>query len=213
MGTSLCHVFVFVEDRAAALAALESCGLAESFSRNHDGQGTANVCACFDNAYLELLWPEDQAELISVSVARTRLAERSRWRENGASPFGLGLRGRIPFPTWEYRPPHLPDGVGIPVALGSEDPRQPFLFRSPAEARPDQWTDGRAGDRQAAAGLCEITGLQLELPVGASPALRVLAERGVLSLRPAVRSRLLLTISRTDGSQRVLSLPDFTWLE
>lgn len=213
MGTNLCHVFVFVEDRAAAERALAACGLVESFRRSHDGQGTANLCACFDNAYLELLWPEDHAALISVSVARTRLAERSRWHENGASPFGIGLRGRIPFPTWEYRPPFLPDGVGIAVALGSEDPRQPFLFRSPAEARPDQWTDGRAGKRQQAAGLAEITGLHLDLPVGASPALRTLAERGVLSLRPAVKPRMLLTVSRADGGQRVLSLPDFVWLD
>ncbi|MCR6631979.1 MAG: VOC family protein [Magnetospirillum sp.] len=213
METSLCHVFVFVEDRAAALAALKACGLEESFSRSHDGQGTANVAACFDNAYLELLWPEDQGELVSVSVARTRLAERSRWRETGASPFGIGLRGRLPFPTWEYRPPYLPDGMAIPVALGSEDPRQPFLFRSPAEARPEHWDDGRAGRRQQAAGLTEITGLHLELPVGASPALRTLAERGLLALRPAVRPRLVLTIARSDGGQRQLSLPDFVWLD
>lgn len=213
MNTSLCHVFVFVDDRAAAQAALDASGLAESFRRSHDGQGTANICACFDNAYLELLWPEDQTELASVSVARTRLAERSRWRESGASPFGIGLRGRLPFPTWDYRPPYLPEGVAIPVALGSEDPRQPFLFRSPAEARPDQWTDGRAGERQAALGLKEITGLHLDLPVGASPAMRTLAEKGFLTLKPAVRPRMVLTISRTNGGQRQLSLPDFTWVD
>lgn len=213
MSTNLCHVFVFVDDRAAALAALASCGLAESFRRVHEGQGTANICACFDNAYLELLWPEDQGALASVSVARTRLAERSRWRDTGASPFGIGLRGRIPFPTWEYRPPYLPDGAGIAIALGSEDPRQPFLFRSPVEARPDQWSDGLAGARQSAAGLAEITGLYLELPVGATPALRNMVDRGVLTLKPAVRHRMLMTISRTDGGKRILSLPDFTWVE
>ena len=213
MSTELCHLFVFVDDRAVALAALDTCGLAESFRRTHDGQGTANVCACFDNAYLELLWPEDQGALASVSVARTRLAERSRWRETGASPFGIGLRGRIPFPTWEYRPPYLPEDVGIAIALGSEDPRQPFLFRSPGAARPDQWTDGRAGQRQTAAGLAEITALHLDLPVGASPALRVLAERGFLTMKAAVRPRLLLTVSRAGGGQRVLSLPDFTWAD
>lgn len=213
MRTQLCHVFVFVPDRASALAALKSCGLAESFRRSHDGQGTANVAACFDNAYLELLWAEDPAELVSVSVARTRLAERSRWRETGASPFGLGLRGRLPFPTWDYRPPFLPEGSVVPVALGSDDPRQPFLFRSPAEARPDQWTDGSAGKRQQAAGLTEITGLQLDLPVGAAPAVRALADEGLLTLRPAVSPRLLLTIARADGGQRLLSLPDFTWVD
>lgn len=211
MTTELCHVFAFVDDRAAALAVLDRCGLVESFRRSHNGQGTANICACFDNAYLELLWPEDQGELASVSVARTRLAERSRWHDTGASPFGLGLRGRIPFPTWEYRPPFLDEGMAI--ALGSEDPRQPFLFRSPNRLRPDQWDNGLAGARQQAAGLAEIVGLHLELPVGATPALRNLADRGLLTLKPAVRHRLSLVVSRQDGGQRTLSLPDFTWLE
>ncbi len=213
MNTELCHVFVFVDDRAAALAALEACGLTESFRRVHDGQGTANICACFDNAYLEVLWPDDPVALASVSVARTRLSERSRWRDTGASPFGIGLRGRIPFPTWEYRPPYLPDGNGIAIALGSEDPRQPFLFRSPGDSRPDSWTDGRAGERQAKAGLAEISGLHMELPVGATPAVRNLVDRGFLTLKPAVRHRLLMTVTTTDGKKRVLALPDFTWVD
>lgn len=213
MAISLCHIFVFMDSRAAALDALAACGLAQSFGRSHPGQGTANVAACFDNAYLELLWGDNAAELASVPVARTRLAERARWHETGASPFGIGLRGGLPFPSWEYRPSYLPDGISIPVALASEDPRQPFLFRSPGEARPDTWTDGMAGNRQRQAGLSEITSLHLELPVGASPALRTLAERGFLSLKAAVRPRLLLTVSTAEGGQRVLSLPDFEWVE
>lgn len=213
MAISLCHVFVFVDSRAAALEALALCGLVHSFGRSHPGQGTANLAACFDNAYLELLWGENLAELIAVPVARTRLAERARWRENGANPFGIGLRGGLPFPSWEYRPSYLPDGASIPVALASEDPRQPFLFRSPGAARPDAWTDGMAGERQRQAGLSEITGLHLDLPVGTSPALRTLADRGFLSLKAAVKPRLLLTVSTVDGGQRVLSLPDFEWVD
>ena len=148
--------------------------------------------------------------MVSVSVSRTRLSERSRWKETGASPFGIGLRGRLPFPNWEYRAPHLTEGV-IPIALGSEDPRQPFLFGSPLPQRPDHWPDG-AGARQGAAGLSEITGLHVDLPVGAAPALRTLAERGVLTWKAAVKPRLILTISGAAGPQR-LSLPDFSWVE
>lgn len=213
MAISLCHVFVFADHRAAAVEALASCGLSRSFERSHPGQGTANVAACFDNAYLEVIWPEDPAELVSVPVARTRLSERSRWRETRACPFGIGLRSALPFPSWEYRPPYLPDGAGIAIALASEDPRQPFLFRSPGSARPDQWTDGRAGDRQRQAGLNEITALHLDLPAGASPALRTLADREFMTIRPAVTPRLLLTVSQSDGGSRVLSLPDFRWVE
>lgn len=213
MGIDLCHIFVFVDDRAAAMAALKSCGLIESFRRTHPGQGTANIAACFDNAYLEVLWPEDQAELVSTPVARTRLSERSRWRETGACPFGIGLRGRLPFPSWDYRPPFLPEGMSLSVALASDDPRQPFLFRSPGDARPDAWPDGMAGDRQQVAGLAEITAIHLDLPVGASPAVRTLAERGFLTLVPAVRPRMVLTIATVDGGQRKLSLPDFSWVD
>lgn len=53
---ALDHLFVFVEPGAPERAALERAGLRESFRRRHPGQRTANVCFCFDNAYLELLW-------------------------------------------------------------------------------------------------------------------------------------------------------------
>jgi hypothetical protein len=213
MAITLCHVFVFVDSRAAALDALAACGLAQSFGRSHPGQGTANVVACFDNAYLEVVWAENTTELVSVPVSRTRLAERSRWRETGACPFGIALRGGLPFPSWEYRAPFLPEGASLSVALASEDPRQPFMFRSPGDVRPDGWTDGLAGNRQNLVGLKEITGLHLDITAGASPSLRTLAERGFVSLKPAVRPRLLVTVSKADGGSRILSLPDFQWLE
>jgi hypothetical protein len=203
MTADLCHVFVFVDDCAAALAALSSCGLRETFRRTHPGQGTANVCACFDNAYLELLWPESPAELGASLVARTRLAERSRWRDNGASPFGIGMNGRLPFPCWDYRPPFLPDGVGIQMSLTSDDPRQPLLFRSPGGSRPQGCQPG----------LREILGIHLDMPVAASPAIRALAETGFLTASSAVRHRMLLKVSTDSGGYRLLSLPDFVWVE
>ena len=210
---ALCHVFVFTEPGAPERAALEAAGLRESYRRAHPGQGTANVCYCLDNAYLELLWVEDAGDLASAPIARTRLAERSRWRETGASPFGLSLRGAMPFDAWEFRPPYLPPGMAIPVALSSEDPRQPFLFRSPGDARPDAWTDGRAGDRQRAAGLAEIAGVRLEFPAGVEPGpdWRALEASGLLVLGRGPAPRLELTLSRRDGGRPWrLSLPDFT---
>lgn len=203
MEPNLCHVFVFVDDRAAARAALQACGLVETFHRAHPGQGTANVCACFDNAYLEVLWAEDPAELGSTLVARTRLAERSRWRDTGACPFGIGMSGRLPFPCWDYRAPFLPEGDGIQVALASDDPRQPFLFRSPGGSKPQSGQPGLRG----------IAGIHLDLPVGASPAVRALAEKGFLTASPAVRHRMLLKISTDAGGYKLLSLPDFVWVE
>ncbi|MFL5355984.1 VOC family protein [Archangium sp.] len=218
----LCHVFVFIERGAPEAARLEAAGLRESVRRRHVGQGTANVCYCFDNAFLELVWAEDEAELTGPTVARTRLAERARWRETGASPFGIALRTApdqpLPFPTWDYRPPYLPAGMAIPVALASEDPRQPMVFRSPGSARPDGWTDGRAGDRQRPAGLAEIIGIELDLPTHVPPgeALRRLAEAGLLTLGTSDtgQSRMVLSLSRVDGGPpRRLALPELRWLD
>jgi hypothetical protein len=215
---SLCHVFVFVEPGAPEAAGLERAGLRESARRAHPGQGTANVCYYFDNAFLELLWAVDGAELASPAVAPTRLAERAAWRSTGACPFGIALRTEppeapLPFATWDYRAPFLPPGLAIPVAHASTDPRQPFLFRSPGSARPDQRTEGQASERQRGAGLAEIAALHLTLPPGVEPAaeLRQLEQAGLLTLGIGEDGpRLVLTLSRVDGSPPMrLSLPDF----
>lgn len=212
---ALDHLFTFVEPGAPEAERLARDGLRESYSRAHPGQGTANICYCFDNAYLELLWQTDRAEIAAPALARTGLAERADWRRNGACPFGIGLRGAsLPFETWDYCPPYLPHGWAIPVGAASADPRQPFLFRSPGDSRPDAWTDGKAGLRQQGAGLAEIAGLHLDFPAGLEPGVEVLmlAAAGLLTLGAADNWRLTLTLSHSGtGPARRLSLPDFTW--
>lgn len=220
-GLALCHIFVFVEPDAPEAELLNGLNLRESCRREHPGQGTANVCYCFDNAFLELLWVTDRAAITSPVIARTGLAARADWRSNGANPFGIALRGDnpAPFPTWHYTPPYLPEGMSIPVALSSDQPEQPLLFKSPGNARPDQWKDGRAGQRQVAAGLSEISALELTLAQGVvpSPALRALVDLGILTLaaeEPDARPALVLTISQSDGGpDRRLELPTMKWLE
>jgi hypothetical protein len=217
----ICHVFICVESGAPEARRLEKAGLRESFRRSHPGQGTANLCYCFEDAYLELLWEADAGEIASPAIARTRLAERARWQRTGASPFGIALRiapaDPLPFESWDYRPPYLPAGLAIPVAVDSDDPRQPFLFRSIGSTRPDAWTDGRAGNRQRAAGLAGLAGLHLDMPADAAPgpALRALAAAGVLTLGTlAGEPRMVLTLARSGGgAARRLSLPEFRWLD
>lgn len=211
------HLFVFVGPGAPEAAALREAGLVESFRRRHPGQGTANACYCFDDAYLELLWVEDPEEAAAPALARLGFEARARWRETGASPFGISVRGGgpgLPFPSWDYRPSYLPAGMAIPVAADGDDPVRPFVFRSPGNARPDAWTDGRAGARQRAAGLAEIASIRLELPpaVAPGPALRHLGEAGLVETAPGAAHRMVLTLSRAGGGAPLrLSLPDFVW--
>jgi hypothetical protein len=51
------HIFLMVRPGALEASGLARAGLCESFRRDHPGQGSSNLCYCFDNAHLELLWP------------------------------------------------------------------------------------------------------------------------------------------------------------
>jgi len=204
------HFFVFVEPGGRESAAkLEEGGLVPNFRRHHEGQGTANLCYVFDNAYLELLWVEDPALLSRATFRRTRLWERSRWKSDGNSPFGVCVRAEaaLPFPCWLWQPPYLPPGLYLEVAKVVSDPELPFLFRFPGTLRPDHWPDDRAGARQEHAGLAEITGLTLS-------ALPTAEQLEGLTIDPAIgHQTAILEFSRRDGGPaRRLRLPDGTWL-
>ena len=125
------HCFVFAPQGAAAGDLLVAAGLVEGPPNVHPGQGTANRRFFLANGMLELLWVHDEAEARSARTAPARLWERSRWREQGSSPFGLCWRhlvephGSEPFATFPYHPVYLPEGASIPTAELSRDPAQP----------------------------------------------------------------------------------------
>ncbi len=215
---NLDHIFLFATPEEPEATALADLGLVESFRRDHPGQGTGNLCYCFDNAYLELLRLTDEAEARAPGVSRLHLAERARWRDSGACPFGIALRGApslpfpaLPFPSWDYRPAYLPEGKSIPIAVFSDDAAQPLVFLSPGDRRPDQWDDGRAGARQTAAGLGEIFEIELILPRGTAPAgeLGALARENWFTVTQGGQSpQMILTLTRAKDAPLRLLLPD-----
>ena len=212
------HIFVFVDPAGPQIAALERIGLVETYRRRHPGQGTANVCYGFDNLYLELLWVTDEREVRSPAIRRTGLYERAQWSAGGTCPFGIAWRetsGGADFglPTWDFTPPYLPEGMTIPVSADSDDPHQPFLFRSPGTSAPVDWPADRRGDLQSRAGLGAVAGITLVMPasVAIGPGLYRLQEQTILTVRqgdqPAATA--LLEISKTDGSGQVtITLPN-----
>ncbi len=209
MKLELDHVFVFVEPGGVeSTQRLVDLGLVPSFQRTHDGQGTANVCFAFDNAYLELLWVEDAAHLAEATFARTGLYERSQWRTLGTSPFGVCVRAPrpLPFDCWLWRPPYLPPSFFLEVSVTSTDPNVPFLFDFPGAEPPTAWPPARAAGRQRDAGFTRIEGLQL----AALPGAEELAE---LRLAPELtRQQAVLSLSRADGGPaRDLLLPACRW--
>ena len=128
------HLFVFCRLQAPELALLERHGLRAGVRRQHLGQGTANACIGFADGYLELLWLEDEAAARDPHVKPLGLQERARWRETGASPFGVCVRpeqpgATPPFVPWDYRPAWLPAELSIAMACNSGVLGEPLLFQ------------------------------------------------------------------------------------
>ena len=195
------HIFAFVEPDGPHLEYLRSLGLVETYRRTHAGQGTQNICFCFDNMFLECLWVSNVDDIRSDAIARTRLHERSQWRTEGTCPFGIAWRvagshdGFDPM-TWAFSPPYLPAGHSIDVSVDSDDPRQPMMFRSPGAAPPVQWAAERRGGLQHGAGLGRVGAVRMALPgaVAPSPTLTSLARATSLEVGPVSSGSPSLTM-------------------
>jgi glyoxalase-like protein len=134
MSLELDHVFICVEDAPAAERALADFGMQFDLHAIHGGQGTANACAFFDNAYLELLSRQDDQELQSAAVRPLALWERVRWRQTGASPFGIAFRtenDEVSITTWPYEAAFLPPGKNIPIVTAPNAGHEPLVFLIP----------------------------------------------------------------------------------
>jgi hypothetical protein len=183
MSIELDHVFICTAAGAPEAERLIEFGLTEGSPNRHPGQGTANRRFFFQNAFLELVWVEDPAEAQSELVCRTGLWERWSRRRGGASPFGVGFRpgsedGKpIPFPTWEYRPPYLPEPLAIHMAANSDVATEPLLFYLAFGRRPNPDDPARRQPRDHAAGLRTITGVRVRVAHGgAGPEFRAAEE-------------------------------------
>lgn len=135
MSWTLDHVFFATSDPDDVEHALTKFGLTFTERRVHHGQGTANACASFENAYLEILRPHNLDELRSDLVKPLGLDERLRWRTTGACPFGLCFRpgseedrSASSFERWEYAAPYLPSGTAMPIVTPAGCVEEPLVF-------------------------------------------------------------------------------------
>lgn len=169
MSLELDHIFVCVNIDAPEAELLKASGLQEGMRRIHRGQGTANVSFFFDNAYLELLYLFDEREIQSTVVRPLGLWQRCCWRETHACPFGIALRKStsiscLPFSSWNYYAPFLPQGASIPIANNSENYSEPLIFIAPNPQKPVNLPLERRPSLDRQPQLKEITALRLTLP-------------------------------------------------
>jgi hypothetical protein len=204
--SELDHVMFFCDPDAPEAAALIERGLHEGPRNAHPGQGTANRRFFFRNAYLELLWVENFAEVQSANVLPTGLWDRWNRRAEGACPFGLVFRpGRRALPrpieSWTYRPGYFPEGFSIEVAAGIPD-HEPLLIYLPF-AKPALVEEA---DPAADVQVGEILDAVLHLPLtGAlSPALDALVGAGVVSVEPS--RQYFIDLRHVGGADEILDI-------
>jgi len=195
MPVELDHIFVWASSGGEKEArALVEFGLSEGTPNTHSGQGTACRRFFFRNVYLELLWVTDPAEAQSATIRPAHLWER--WNARGtACPFGLCFRPgahqncSVPFPSWEYRPPYLPESWSFHLGTNAGVLNEPLLFYLPFSRRPDSQSGPRKQVLDHAAGLGELTRVELIGPHGdsLSPAFEALLSTGVIRRRDGDR--------------------------
>lgn len=170
MQLELDHVFVCVQPQAPEAKVFKTFGLVGGKSRIHHGQGTANHCFFFQNAYIELLWLHDNQEIQSPNVRPLGLWERCNWRQTQACPFGISWRlatpdlKNLPFPTWDYYAPYLPPGASIPIVTKEDNLWEPLVFISRFAQKPSNYLLERQHSLTDHLQLRQITGLRIILP-------------------------------------------------
>jgi hypothetical protein len=176
-GVELDHVWIMVSANAPERAALTNAGFQFAPETNrHDGQGAASIAIEFENAYLELMWPDAS---VSVAPGLERAAEKFRqrmlWRTSGWCPFGIGLRRAadfrepFPFPTWSWTADWMPKGEVMEMLTPRDDTRSPALFVEPAALSDAKKQAARASLYRQRIGVHRITGIRLISPPSYEP--------------------------------------------
>jgi hypothetical protein len=215
MPFELDHIFVCANLDAPEAAQLVELGLTPGPSGVHQGQGTANRCFLFHNAYLELIWVHDEAEARSPLTEKTRLYERWKGRADATCPFGMCLRpahasrgGGPPFAGWDYLPRYVPPSQPIHVGANCDRLAEPMLFFIDSASRPDSWP--RQPPLQHRLGVREITRLTWTRPSDAplSPELQAVVDAGCLSVASGRAHTLKICFDNEVVGQGASLVPD-----
>jgi Glyoxalase-like domain len=143
------HVFCLVPPPGDWATRLTASGWALDAGTAHPRQGSRNRRISWAEQYLELLWIDDAD---SARNHPLRLDLRADWARTGASPFGFGLRGRLPD---ELRPAYRPlDGLPLEVWVhrdSQDDRRKPLVFVLDLSTLPPDRSGGRTSTGRPAA--------------------------------------------------------------
>lgn len=214
MPFELDHVFVCANLDAPEATQLVALGLTQGPSGVHQGQGTANRCFLFHNAYLELIWVHNDADARSPLTERTRLFERWKGRADETCPFGIcfrptrpSLASGPPFAGWDYLPQYVPPSRPIHVGANCDRLAEPMLLFIESASRPDSWP--RQPPLHHRLGVREVTRLHWTRPTDASlsPELQAVVAAGYLSVELGRTHALKVCFDNEAMGQRASLVP------
>lgn len=204
------HVWIMVSPNAPERAALERAGFQISKDVNHhEGQGTASITVEFENAYLELMWPDSTVPVApGLERAAEKFRQRMLWRTSGWCPIGLGFRrttlsnDALPFPTWSWTAEWMPKGSAMEMLTPRDDTRSPALFIEPRALTDTGEQATRASLYRHPIGSRRITAVRLLSPKTYPPiaSLKYLQKQHLLSIKQG--DEWLLELTFDGGSKK-----------
>jgi len=132
------HIFIFCNNHDEVASELIEFGFKEGSSRIHPNQGTQNRKFYFNDFFIEILWIHNIDEATSTLTSPTKLYERSRYKYNDASPFGLCVNystndDELFKKRLNYKPTYLPSTMTIEVLTNENSTTLPWTFRWKAD--------------------------------------------------------------------------------
>jgi hypothetical protein len=128
------HLFIWADKDALEIELFRKNGFTSIISGNHFKQGTSGKYIFFLNFYIELLNISDSVEAYkNIETFGCNYIERSNWRLNNSSPFGLGIKmkpfnkNNILFDYTEYKAIWM-RGTGLLMADNNKNLFDPLVF-------------------------------------------------------------------------------------
>ena len=128
------HILIWVDKDAPEIELFKENGFTSIISGSHSQQGTSGKYIFFLNFYIELLYISDHAEATeNIEKFGCNYIDRSNWKLNLASPFGLALKmetfdkENILFDYTEYKAEWMKD-KGLLMADNNKNLLAPLVF-------------------------------------------------------------------------------------
>jgi hypothetical protein len=135
LNLELDHFFILTDKPKETGDLLVSIGLNESFSRDHEGQGTSNRRFEFSNGMLEILYVRNFEEANNGPTKNMKFPDRIQ--KESASPFGVILTRtnnsnlNMPFHGWKYQPDYFEPPKSFHIGENSEILEEPLCIYVP----------------------------------------------------------------------------------